>query len=98
MPDTKTARRTPFYGRRGEIARLGAQFDEGARLVTLLGSPGSGKSRLAEEYAAGIAPMLWFSVGGVGTVPDLGRVICDLLGVGIAAPRSIADDWKRRRS
>jgi predicted ATPase len=58
---------TSFVGRREELARLGALFDEGARLVTLLGPGGTGKTRLALRFAedaaaAGTFPGgVWFA-------------------------------------
>ena len=50
----------PFVGRRDELARVRAAFDDavstrGCRLVTVLGPPGIGKSRLAREVSATLA-------------------------------------------
>jgi predicted ATPase/Tfp pilus assembly protein PilF len=39
-----------FVGRRSELATLGAWFADGERLVTIVGPPGIGKTRLAVEY------------------------------------------------
>ncbi len=49
--------RTPFVGREDEMGRLGGGLDEaiaerGARLVTVVGDAGVGKSRLIREFAA----------------------------------------------
>jgi DNA-binding SARP family transcriptional activator len=49
---------TPFVGRSSELARLREAFDEVVRskrprLVTLIGEPGAGKSRLVREFTAG---------------------------------------------
>ncbi len=49
-----TAPSTSFLGRDGELAALAAQLQEPG-VVTLVGGPGSGKSRLAIEAAARIA-------------------------------------------
>jgi len=45
---------TSFVGRRHELGRLRALL-AGSRLVTITGPGGAGKSRLAEEFAAGLA-------------------------------------------
>ena len=50
----------PLVGRQDELARVRTAFDEavtarGCRLVTVLGPPGIGKSRLAREVAATLA-------------------------------------------
>src|SRR5207248_347763 len=49
---------TPMVGRKNELLRLGAVFDQAVRdrscqLFTVLGSAGVGKSRLAVEFLAG---------------------------------------------
>lgn len=43
---------TSFVGRAGELLQLEKAFAGGARLVTITGPPGIGKSRLALRYAA----------------------------------------------
>jgi predicted ATPase len=40
-----------FVGRAVELTRIGERFTAGARLITLLGPPGIGKTRLAREHA-----------------------------------------------
>lgn len=42
---------TSFVGRERDLSRISETFARGARLVTLLGPPGIGKSRLALRYA-----------------------------------------------
>ncbi|MGW4212006.1 BTAD domain-containing putative transcriptional regulator [Lentzea sp. NPDC004789] len=49
---------TPFVGRSGELARLCEAYEQvrranRPRLITLVGEPGTGKSRLVREFAAG---------------------------------------------
>jgi class 3 adenylate cyclase/type II secretory pathway predicted ATPase ExeA len=56
-PPTDTAAGTPFVGRAGELERLSAVLDVAIeerrpQLVTVVGSPGVGKSRLARELAS----------------------------------------------
>jgi predicted ATPase len=43
---------TSFLGRTRELRALAEWFDGGERLITLLGSPGCGKTRLAKRFAA----------------------------------------------
>ena len=45
-----------FVGRERELAELRERIEQGARLVTLTGSGGSGKTRLALEAAASLVP------------------------------------------
>jgi predicted ATPase/DNA-binding winged helix-turn-helix (wHTH) protein len=45
------AERDPFVGRRAELSGLAQQWLGGARLVTVIGTGGSGKTRLACRYA-----------------------------------------------
>jgi predicted ATPase len=45
------AQATTFVGRAAELAQIEEAIARGARLVTLLGPPGIGKSRLAHRYA-----------------------------------------------
>ncbi len=43
--------RTTFFGREAELDRITEGFSNGAGLVTIVGPPGAGKTRLAVEYA-----------------------------------------------
>ena len=51
-PTNLVAPPTPLIGREAEVAAVLRLFDEGARLVTLTGPGGSGKTRLALEVGA----------------------------------------------
>ena len=44
------AERDPFVGRQAALRELARRFDAGARLVSLLGIGGTGKTRLAQRY------------------------------------------------
>jgi predicted ATPase len=50
--DLQSVQRTAFVGRARELHALSTLLEQGARLVTLLGAPGVGKTRLALELAA----------------------------------------------
>lgn len=56
--------RTSFVGRADELARLRALHDEGARFITVLGTAGTGKTRLARRHARELFELLpggaWF--------------------------------------
>jgi predicted ATPase/Tfp pilus assembly protein PilF len=67
------AERDAFVGRHGQLADLTARFTGGARLVSILGMGGSGKTRLATRFA-------WANLG---EFPG-GVFFCDL-----AAARSV---------
>ena len=61
---------TPLVGRRLELAALGALFrDEGARLVTLTGPGGTGKTRLALAAAQALEPEVRDGAVFVGLAP-----------------------------
>lgn len=66
-----------FVGRDDELGQVLGQFGRGARLVTLTGPGGSGKTRLALEAAATLVPhyrdgVFWV---GLATVCDAGLVV-----------------------
>ncbi|HVE81609.1 MAG TPA: AAA family ATPase, partial [Myxococcales bacterium] len=61
MPAKKTnlePERSSFIGRAADLAALGELFSAGARLVTVVGPPGIGKTRLALEYVRQQGPGL----------------------------------------
>lgn len=61
-PRTGVSSMTTFVGRRDELATLDRWLSTGARLMTIAGPPGVGKSRLVRELAA----------------KHVGTVVCDL--------------------
>src|SRR5262245_46758086 len=50
--------RTRFFGRTDELERLRDLFDAGQQLVTIVGAPGVGKTRLARRFAEGADALL----------------------------------------
>jgi len=58
-----------FVGREREVEEIGSLLSDGARLLTLTGPGGTGKSRLAIEAAAGLVPDFKAGVFWVGLAP-----------------------------
>jgi predicted ATPase/DNA-binding CsgD family transcriptional regulator len=84
-----------FIGREADLAELRALV-AGSRLVTLTGTGGAGKTRLALQVAAGLADAaadgVWFADLAPLTDPDLVAVtVADVLGVRQEAARPAAD-------
>ncbi len=82
---------TPFVGRRTELTRLREVFDDAvsqrtAKLVTVIGSPGVGKTRLARELCRGARDEMTFidlrceraGATTFGPIADLLRLVCDI--------------------
>lgn len=74
------AHATPFVGRARELAALAARVGPG-RVVTLVGPPGVGKSRLAAEVAGRRERSLEVSLRGVRDAETLARAAAAALGV-----------------
>jgi class 3 adenylate cyclase/tetratricopeptide (TPR) repeat protein len=99
---TRSARRTiPFVGRSGELAVLGdslalAGSTGRPMLVTIVGEPGIGKTRLAEELAAGLSALVIVLRGQARSFTDtatfapLAAMVADLAGLSAGeAPEAI---------
>lgn len=79
---------TEFVGRRDELPRLRTHLTR-ARLVTLLGSGGAGKTRLAlellrridDDLATERVEVCWAALGGVGAPGLVAQTVADALGV-----------------
>ena len=85
-----------FVGRDGELADVITRFEHGARLVTLTGPGGSGKTRLALEAAAMLVPGYRDGVFWVGLAalrdPDLVvSSVAQAVGAGDGLPAHIGD-------
>ena len=67
----------PILGRDDLLEALQTSLDGGATLLTLVGAPGTGKTRLAAELAAhwlderGPGSVRWCDLGGLRTTPDV---------------------------
>ncbi|MBS2019709.1 MAG: AAA family ATPase [Deltaproteobacteria bacterium] len=66
-----TPRAPPLVGRDEALARLAREIDEGARLVTLLGPPGMGKTTLSRALVARVAADRGGRLGGRAHFCDL---------------------------
>jgi predicted ATPase/DNA-binding CsgD family transcriptional regulator len=88
VPNNLPLQRTTFVGREAELARIARLVDAGNRLVTLTGAGGCGKTRVALQVAADLAPDF---VGGVWWV-DLARFTdASLLPNAVAAALAIKE-------
>ncbi len=75
-----------FFGRRGELAAIERAYDDGALLVTIAGTGGCGKTRLAHRYASGFLGDYpggaWYGeLSDARTADDLVGVVSRALGV-----------------
>ena len=87
---------TSFVGRRREIAEVGARLRGGARLLTLTGAPGTGKTRLALEASRGLAGafpdgVAFVPLAPVGDPDLVWPTVAAALGAQEAGGRSAAD-------
>jgi predicted ATPase/DNA-binding SARP family transcriptional activator len=88
--NTLPAPLTPLLGREAELARLRGLASTDARVVTLLGAGGVGKSRLALEVARALQPhfsdeVWWVSLTGVQASEDATLQIATIVGAIAAA-------------
>src|SRR5262245_13473514 len=76
---------TSFVGRDAELAELGRLFADGARVVTLTGIGGVGKTRLARRHARVEArAVLFCALAEASSVEAAHRVVAAALGVALA--------------
>ena len=78
---------TQLIGREPELALLSEAWNEGARLVTLTGPGGIGKTRLAQEFAGrgDSASTAWIPLGGT----DDPRLVLQTIAHAVGAPPGI---------
>ena len=71
-----------FVGREDALERLGSWIDDGARIISILGPGGGGKTRLVHEaLRRGVLPAVrWVSLGAVDDAAGLGSAIAQALG------------------
>jgi predicted ATPase len=87
-----------FRGRDTEVAAVRRRIADGARIVTLTGPGGTGKTRLAIEAASGLgsdfpAGLFW---AGCAALRDPGLVL-ETIGAAVGARGSVADHIGQRR-
>jgi predicted ATPase/class 3 adenylate cyclase len=81
-----------FVGRERERAEVSSIFRDGARLVTLLGPGGAGKTRLAIEAAAELVPDFRNGVFWVGLAPLRdAALVPEAIGLEVGAKDGLAD-------
>ncbi|HYN18686.1 MAG TPA: tetratricopeptide repeat protein, partial [Actinomycetes bacterium] len=81
-----------FVGRETEVAEVAALLQDGARLVTLTGPGGSGKTRLAIEVAATLVPEFKAGVYWVGLAPMRDpALVSETIGQTLGAKDGLAD-------
>ena len=74
---------SPFVGRSAELRALAARIDAGARVVSLVGPPGTGKTRLAHRVSTVVAdreapPSVYFvELAASRTAADMLRAVAD---------------------
>jgi predicted ATPase/class 3 adenylate cyclase len=81
-----------FVGRDSEVAEVSALLQDGARLLTLTGPGGSGKTRLAIEAAASLVPEFKAGVFWVGLAPVRDpALVSETIGQTLGAKNGLAD-------
>lgn len=80
-----------FVGRRDELARLAEWVAAGARLITITGTAGTGKTRLAAEHLRSAAePVVWVELQALSEAAQLPEAILRALGGGSSGGEPLA--------
>lgn len=78
-----------FVGRKDALSLVRAAFANGARLVTILGAPGTGKTRVARrhgaEHAASSGPVLFCDLSAARSLADIVTAVASALDVPLQA-------------
>ena len=78
-----------FVGRREALSDLRHAFANGARLVTILGAPGTGKTRVARrhgaEHAASSGPVVFCDLAAARSLTDIAAAVASALDVPLPA-------------
>jgi hypothetical protein len=87
------AERSPLIGRVSELARVDHAFVTGARVVSLVGPPGIGKTRLARHVAQRRHACGWCALAGTRTLSDLLATVAEALSIpmGAAEDRAVLE-------
>jgi predicted ATPase len=88
----RPALRGPLFGRDADLARLKELLAQGERLVTILGPPGVGKTRLALALCDATPGFLWCDLSDARTEEDAVVALCETLGV---PERAVGGDPRR---
>ncbi len=93
-----------FVGRDAELLRLSEQFEQGARLINLLGSAGTGKTRLSIQYGNNqlrtYSGGVWFcDLTEARSVDGICKTVAGALNIGVRSGNpveSLADSLRER--
>ncbi|MCA9627343.1 MAG: tetratricopeptide repeat protein [Myxococcales bacterium] len=84
-----------FVGRSAELAELARCFGAGQRLLTLVGAPGIGKTRLALRYAEQLPQALFVDLSSADTLADACGTLGSRLGVLFSDDTDLVDHLGR---
>lgn len=84
-----------FVGRHAELSELTRRFSTGERLVTLVGAPGIGKTRLALRYAEQLPQALFVDLSSAETLADVCGSLGSRLGILFSDDTDLVDHLGR---
>lgn len=83
--------RESFVGRERELLQIRQSFDSGARLVTLVGPPGAGKTRLAVEHARHADRALFCDMTDTRSAESMAATVAASLSAHVGAAADVAE-------